>query len=87
MIVYGARCQWWNYKEAVGIHPRSGLPCCPVCFGMLFEMDVQKWYELVDQYDLDNPGYADKVKWARGKHFATPADCDAAWASYCKDSL
>lgn len=50
-------------------------------------MDVQKWYELVDQYDLDNPGYADKVKWARGKHFATPADCDAAWASYCKDSL
>ena len=72
-IVYGAQCTWWDSIDKISKH-HSGLPCCPHCSGMLFEMANQKeWFVGVDKYEaLGNPGYRAMVEWSRGRCFKHP---------------
>lgn len=66
-IVYGARCGWWDSIDKVGVD--GGLPCCPHCKGLLFEMDSPKtWWAGVDRYEAaGHQGYHAFVEWIRGK--------------------
>lgn len=67
-IVYGARCSWWDSIDKVG--NRDGIPCCPHCLNVLFEMSsIDEWQQGVDKYNLTHTGYAELVAWARGKCF------------------
>ncbi len=72
-IVYGLSCTWWDDIGNAGKHPRSGLPCCPHCKGMLFELaNPEQWWSGVDTYakatgDKEYPGL---IKWMKGRCFA-----------------
>lgn len=79
-IVYGARCTWWDSITKAGQLPDSGLPCCPHCRGVLFEVpnDVA-WWASVAEHDQDNPGYRQLIEWSRGKCFTDWRLCTAAY--------
>lgn len=86
-IPYGMRCTWWDSISKVGLtaHGPSGhrLPCCPICGGMLFEVESEaKWFEGVDRHEASgHPGYRAMIEWARGKCFRNFAAMSAAYAS------
>src|SRR5271166_6809665 len=55
---YGVNCTWFGSIHEVGsTKPRSGdvghaLPCCPLCGGMLFEMQNEgEWWTGVDTFE------------------------------------
>lgn len=73
-VAYGVRCLWWDDIRKVGKTPyRNGvsLPCCPICKGMLFEMDSPEiWWRAVNRYqNQGHPGYHDLIEWSQGKCF------------------
>jgi hypothetical protein len=62
---YGARCTWSGPIQAVGTNG-SGLPCCPHCRGVLFELPTEaEWWNGAEAFDRTNePGYLDLMRWA-----------------------
>jgi predicted HAD superfamily Cof-like phosphohydrolase len=68
-IVYGAMCSWWGTIREVG--NRDGIPCCPHCKNLLFEMSSpDEWWEGVDKHVADgHPGYRAFIEWLKGKCF------------------
>jgi hypothetical protein len=81
-IVYGAACTWWDSIDKVG-KTTSGLPCCPTCGSVLFEMpDEATWWSSVDRHEANgNPGYRDLITWARGKCFRSMSLAKDAFAA------
>lgn len=79
-IAYGARCTWWDSIQKVG--ERDGLPCCPHCRNVLFEMpSEQQWYSGVDLHEAaGHPGYRAMIEWARGKCFPNLSAVQEAYA-------
>jgi hypothetical protein len=86
-IVYGAGCTWWDSIDKVGKHPK-GLPCCPHCNSMLFEMDgPDMWWSGVAAYEAKgNPGYREMIEWMRGKCFPSIAAAKSAFLSRIQPS-
>lgn len=82
-VVYGARCVWWNNIAAVSTTPR-GLPCCPHCGGVLFEVpDEQTWWAGVDAHESTHePGYRKFVEWLRGRCYPSIDEARAAYAEH-----
>ena len=73
MIAYGARCTWWDDKAKVG-QLGSGLPCCPKCNGVLFELEEEKFNNIPDGFDMGGlfrnaEEYKQFLAWDRGKCF------------------
>ena len=88
---YGASCTWFgsiHETSSTKKHPRHqqtiqdvtdkhGLPCCPVCGGMLFEMqDEGEWWEGIDMFETGtypmptahpHPGYRAMWEWQRAQ--------------------
>ena len=85
---YGATCTWFGSIHEVGntrSHPRhqqvighnGDLPCCPICGGMLFEMqDEGEWWEGIDAYERGDyplptahphPGYRAMWEWQKAQ--------------------
>lgn len=59
------------------------LPCCPVCKGMLYELDSEADYlAAAEKYATDqhDQTYVEFVKWAKGKCFRTVAEARMAFA-------
>ena len=69
-VVYGATCTWWDTIDKVG-RTKSGLPGCPYCGGVLFELASEElWWSLVDDYEETTAlDYRVKIEWVRGKCF------------------
>lgn len=69
-VVYGARCSWWDTIDSIAT-TASGLPCCPRCYGPLFETDsLETWFRDARRYETDgHPGYVAFLEWLRGKCF------------------
>lgn len=77
-IAYGARCVWWGSIQKVG--NRKGLPCCPECGGVLYEMPNEAaWFEGVDRHDERQPGYRKFIEWLRGKCYPSYGHAKAAY--------
>lgn len=71
-IAYGANCVWWDSIDKVA--NKHGLPVCPQCSGVLFEIEsIEEWNRGVDHFEKNNPspGYRKFVDWLRGKCFRT----------------
>lgn len=74
-IVYGARCTWWDSIASVSTNT-SGLPCCPHCGSVLFEVESELvWFTNIEAHvarsgDVD---YRAFIEWLRGKCFPNHA--------------
>lgn len=82
-IAYGAGCLWWGPIQAVGVTV-GGLPCCPQCRGLLFEMDSEAVFlAAAKRYEEDQarPGYVTFIRWLKGRCFKTQAAAEAAYAA------
>lgn len=79
-IVYGVRCAWWDSIDKAGTNS-SGLPCCPHCSRVLFEMPTEAdWWAGVDRYTAANePDYRRFIEWLRGKCFPNHTAARAAF--------
>lgn len=72
-IAYGATCLWWDTIDKVGTNgkgPIGGLPCCPICKGVLFEVSsMQEWDAGITKYAIKNSDttYPAFMQWLRGK--------------------
>lgn len=79
---------WWDSIDKAGSRDgtTTGLPCCPRCGGVLFEVPNEKeWWAGVDQHQKNgNPGYRAFIEWLRGKCFA---DMETAKNEYAKANL
>lgn len=84
-IAYGANCSWWGPIADVGTKP-SGLPCCPVCGGMLFEVaSSDEWWSGARRYEADgHPDYVAFLEWLQGRHFPS---LDVAQDAYRESTL
>lgn len=80
-IVYSVHGTWWDSIDKVATN-LGGLPCCPHCGSVLFEMDDEAaWFRGADAYEADgHPGYVEMLKWGRGKCFPDMAALEAAYA-------
>lgn len=86
LIVYGARCAWWDTIDNAGAIPRpgspfGGLPCCPHCRSPLFQMTDSEWWSGVERYEREKPwpGYRQMLEWQRGKCFPSIDHVKAAY--------
>lgn len=60
--VYSAKCSWNGPIQNIGI--KNGLPCCPHCGSMLFELpDRTTWDLSVAAYNARYPGYTEYIEW------------------------
>lgn len=73
-LAYGATCTWFGsihetktIPSAMG--PTAGIPCCPFCGGVLFEIDHEgQWWAGIDSYEKEgHPGYRAMWEWQRGQ--------------------
>lgn len=77
-IVYGASCAWWG--SITEISSIRGLPACPHCNGVLFQMDdLAEWNASIDRYIANNPqmngdDYRALMRFMNVHHFKTGAD-------------
>ena len=69
-IVYGANCVWWGRIQEVS-RTKSGLPCCPHCGSVLFEVPSEReWWANVDAHESKgNLGYRSFVEWLHNHHY------------------
>lgn len=69
-IVNGAHCTWWD-SIAKASQNAHGLPCCPHCGSVLFEVPNEvTWWATVDAHErTTQPGYRAQLEWMRGKCF------------------
>lgn len=81
-VVYGANCMWWDSISKVAT-TRNGLPCCPFCGGVLFEVDNEGTFLIgAAQHEAaGNPGYVQFVKWLRGKCYPSMDTAQEAYRS------
>ncbi len=73
LIVYGVRCTWWGNIEEAG-KLSNGIPCCPQCGSVLFQIDKKEWHDGISKVEKEKPGYKDFVQWLH--------DCKMCFPSY-----
>jgi hypothetical protein len=93
-LVYGATCFWWGLIGEVSTTPvagsaiKGGLPCCPHCRGMLYELDTEaEWWLGVDAQEAKEPGYRKFIEWTRGRHFRTVAQARAKYEEHLNEQM
>lgn len=89
LIAYGARCSWYDDKANAATldGTPTGLPCCPHCRGVLFEIERHAWDLGVRERRAfesfaDRDDYPDLVTWAHGRCFTTPIAMLAGWLEH-----
>ena len=85
-IVYGAICTWWDDKDKVG-HLAFGMPCCPFCKRVLFEIDANVWETAIDHAEVfnvfnDRDDYADLIAWSQGKCYPSADELLLSWLEH-----
>jgi len=87
LIVYGANCVWWDAIEKCATKKTPemtgpGLPCCPHCGSVLFQVEETTWRRNVAKHEAGgNPGYRALMEWMRGKCFPTMTAARRAYAA------
>lgn len=68
-IAYGRNCLW--HDDISKAETSTVIPSCPKCGAALVHaIDEDRWNRSVEECDREEyPGYADLVKWMRGKCF------------------
>ena len=68
---------------------QEGLPCCPHCGSMLFEVESEQvWFDGVDKYEANgHPGYRKFIEWMRGKCFPSLEEAQAHYSKETSNSV
>ncbi len=68
-VVYAARCTWWDLVGNAARRADMGIPCCPHCGSVLFEVaSLEEWWEGAEQAELTGSiGWQDFLEWLQGK--------------------
>ena len=68
-IVHGSACTYWGPIQSASRTRLDGLPGCPFCNRVLFEMkDEATFLSYAEQYEqAGNPGYVIFIKWLKGR--------------------
>lgn len=66
LIVYGARCVWWDSPEKAG-QSTDDMPCCPHCKSVLLQQPEEQWIQAATDHDKRAPGYLRFVLWLKSK--------------------
>jgi len=68
-IWYGLCTYWTDDWDALTPTPENkGIPSCPECGSVGFQMTVQEWNEGIKTYEADdNPGYGAFINELKGK--------------------
>lgn len=80
-LVYGARCVWWDHISKASQNA-AGLPCCPHCGSVLFEVDSWRTWDAnvaahtLKSGDADYPKF---IAWLRGRCIPTAEAARAAF--------
>jgi len=68
-MVFYALCTFWT-DDWSALGERDGVPCCPECGSVGFEMDSGEWRVAVARYEADgHPGYTATVAFGKEKCF------------------
>lgn len=96
---YGAGCTYWTDEwdalASTGEGPLGGIPCCPRCGSVGYEIRRAQWWAGVRQHEADgtrgrscglpdcgptgHPRYEAMIRWARGQCFRTFGVLESAW--------
>ena len=68
-IWYGFCTYWTDDWEALEATPdNKGIPCCPECGSVGYQMTLQEWNEGIEKYEAeDNAGYGAFIAELKGK--------------------
>jgi len=69
-VVFGAACCWWDRLEAAAQRD-TGLPCCPHCGGLLYELEQDSWWSFARQHaeEARDERYLAFLEWLQGRCF------------------
>jgi hypothetical protein len=70
-ICFGVNCTYWGICQNAGVQPGTGLPCCPHCFGLLWEYaDEAEFMADAQEYqDAGHPGFVTMVMWMKDRYY------------------
>lgn len=81
--VYSAGCSWSGPISATARNA-GGLPCCPHCGSVLFEINEEAWKTDIAEHEKKHPGLQDFLTWSEAQPRCWKS-LDAAAADYAKE--
>jgi hypothetical protein len=78
--VYGVSCSWHGDINEVKLLPPVGIPCCPHCQGVLFQIEESKWFEgAIEHEKKGHTNYVEFLEWITKQTRCWPEFSEAAF--------
>lgn len=90
MIWYGFCTYWtddWDKLSTQPVPPGSkfpGIPCCPDCGSVGYQMEEDEWWEGVQAFEAENPGYYKYIKAIKDTCHGKGISIGDLWEEYQK---
>lgn len=59
-VWYSVTCTFWTDEWDLLKVVGPGIPCCPYCNSVGFQIDADRW-SVPDQYEAEHPGYREQL--------------------------
>jgi len=61
-LIWYAPCQHWTDNWDLLDHTKEGIPICPICRHVGFQIKAYQWFSDIDKYEANgHPGYMQQV--------------------------
>lgn len=78
--VYGVNCAWSGPIGATGRLKGLGIPCCPFCGSVLFQIEEKLWQDGIAPHEASHANYSEFLKWKEDQPRCWPTVKEAALA-------
>ena len=85
-IWYSTMCSYWT-DDFDKLSSISGIPCCPHCRCVGFQVELGIWYEGIKKYDLKDPGYQDFMSGLKNVCRGSGVTVSDLWKDHKKHKL
>ena len=82
LLWYGL-CTYWT-DDWDKLKTTSGIPCCPYCLGVGFQITAKNWDSGVDKFNKDNPKYKEFIESVKEK--CIRSGITKAYKDFCNDN-
>ena len=63
-------CTYWTDDWDAVAATSEGIPCCPQCSNVGFQISRDEWWRAVDKYEKSgHPGYRSLIEWGKEQCF------------------